>query len=80
MQTDVLIIGSGIAGASAALRLSADSQRQITLITSAERPIETNSQYAQGGIVGRGEKDSPDMLREDILYAGDGISMHTYNL
>ncbi|NQU29632.1 MAG: L-aspartate oxidase [Anaerolineae bacterium] len=73
MQTDVLIIGSGIAGASAALRLSADSQRQITLITSAERPIESNSQYAQGGIVGRGQEDSSDMLKEDILNAGDGI-------
>jgi len=73
MQTDILIIGSGIAGATAALRLSADRQRQVTVITLAEKPIESNSQYAQGGIVGRGQEDSPEMLKEDVLNAGDGI-------
>ncbi len=73
MQTDTLIIGSGIAGATAALRLSADRQRQVTIITRAEKPIDTNSQYAQGGIVGRGDDDSSSILKEDILNAGDGI-------
>ncbi len=73
MQTDTLIIGSGIAGATAALRLSADSQRQIILITRAEEAINTNSQYAQGGIVGRGDDDAPNILQEDIFNAGDGI-------
>ena len=42
MQTDVLIIGSGIAGATAALRLSEDRQRQITLITRTGEPEESN--------------------------------------
>ena len=74
MQTNTLIIGSGIAGATAALRLSADSQRQITLVTSAKEVIETNSRYAQGGIVGRGEGDSSAILEKDIFNAGDGIS------
>jgi len=73
MQTDTLIIGSGIAGATAALRLSADTQRQITVITRAEKPIDTNSQYAQGGIVERGQGDSTSLLEEDILRAGDGL-------
>jgi len=73
MQTDVLIIGSGIAGAAAALRLAADRQRQISVITRAEEPVESNSLYAQGGIVGRGHEDSPAMLMEDIHRAGDGI-------
>ncbi len=73
MQTDTLIIGSGIAGATAALRLSADTQRQITLITRAKKAIKTNSRYAQGGIVGRGNDDAPNILQEDIFNAGDGI-------
>ncbi len=73
MQTNTLVIGSGIAGATAALRLSADSQRQITLITRAKKMINTNSQYAQGGIVGRGDDDAPNILQEDIFNAGDGI-------
>ena len=74
MQTDVLIIGSGIAGATAALRLAADRQRQITVITRADSPDESNSSYAQGGIVSRGTDDSAELLTEDILRAGAGLS------
>ncbi len=74
MQTDVLIIGCGIAGATAALQLALDRQRQITVVTRAEAPIESNSLYAQGGIVGRGEDDSAEILVEDILRAGAGLS------
>ncbi len=74
MQTDVLVIGSGIAGITAALRLSEDRQRQVTVITRATELIESNSRYAQGGIVGRGNDDSAHILIEDVLNAGDGIS------
>jgi L-aspartate oxidase len=74
MRTDVLIIGSGLAGATAALRLAEDRQRHITVITRAAEPIESNSLYAQGGIVGRGGDDSAEILIEDVLNAGDGIS------
>lgn len=74
MQTDVLIIGCGIAGASAALTLARDTQRQITLITRAEEASDSNSNYAQGGIVGRGLDDSALLLEEDILAAGAGLS------
>lgn len=52
MQTDILIIGCGIACATAALQLSEDRQRQITLISSAKTAIESNSRYAQGGLLG----------------------------
>ncbi len=74
MQTDVLIIGSGIAGASAALRLAEDREREITIITRAPEPQESKSHYAQGGIVGRGQDDSAELLMEDVLRAGDGLS------
>ena len=53
MQTDVLIIGCGIAGATAAIQLARDAHRQITIITRAEQAVDSNSSYAQGGIIGR---------------------------
>jgi L-aspartate oxidase len=74
MQTDTLIIGSGIAGATAALRLATDRERHITLISNAASPTESSSNYAQGGIVGRGEDDSKELLVDDILNAGAGLS------
>ena len=73
MQTDTLIIGCGIAGATAALRLAQDRQRQITLITRADIPLESNSRYAQGGIVGQGEDDTASLLVEDVMAAGAGL-------
>jgi len=76
MQTDVLIIGCGIAGATAALRLAADRQRQITIVTRAEDPIDSSSSHAQGGIVGRGQDDTFALLVDDILRAGAGLSYH----
>ena len=74
MQTHTLIIGSGIAGATAALRLSADRQRQITLLTRTADPVEGNSRYAQGGIVSRGDDDDAELLINDVLQAGAGLS------
>ncbi len=73
--TDVLIIGAGIAGASAALRLAKDPTRHIILITRETDPHESNSRYAQGGIIHRGRGDSPALLVHDILEAGAGASL-----
>ena len=73
--TDVLIIGSGIAGASAALKLAQNPQRRILLLTRDPDPHESNSRYAQGGIIGRGVDDSANLLVEDILAAGAGASL-----
>jgi len=73
--TDVLIIGSGIAGASAALKLAQNPKRRILLLTRDPDPHESNSRYAQGGIIGRGVDDSADLLVEDILAAGAGASL-----
>src|SRR5512136_2867505 len=74
MQTDVLIIGCGIAGATAAIRLAGDTQRQIVVLTRADEPLDSNSSHAQGGIVTRGEDDNVELLEEDILTAGAGLS------
>jgi L-aspartate oxidase len=75
VESDALIIGCGIAGASAALRLSEDRQRQVTIITRAADPEESNSRYAQGGIVTLGKDDSVDRLVHDIVDAGAGLSL-----
>ncbi len=71
LQTDVLIIGCGIAGATAALEL-AEAGLNVTVITRAADPAETNTLYAQGGIIYRSIDDSPDLLARDILHAGAG--------
>ncbi len=73
-RTDVLIIGCGIAGATAALRLARNPQRQITVVTRARDPHESNTRYAQGGIVGRGADDNPEVLAKDVVAAGAGVS------
>ena len=74
METEVLIIGCGIAGATAALRLARNPQRQITIVTRATDVHESNTRYAQGGIIGRGPDDSAELLFEDIIAAGAGVS------
>jgi L-aspartate oxidase len=71
IETDVLILGSGIAGATAALEL-ADLGIELTLVTRASDPQESNTLYAQGGVIYRGLGDSPLALEADILRAGDG--------
>jgi L-aspartate oxidase len=69
---DVLIIGSGIAGLSAAITAS---EQGLDVIVATKNSIEeSNTFYAQGGIVSRGIDDSPEILIEDIMQAGDGIS------
>jgi L-aspartate oxidase len=76
-RTDVLIIGSGIAGATTALRLARNSQRNITIVTRASDPHESNTRYAQGGIIGRGIDDDAELLAADIVEAGAGVSLPT---
>lgn len=71
---DVLIIGCGIGGATAALRLARDTQRQVLVLTRAGAPAECNTRYAQGGIVTLGPNDTPQQLVDDILAAGAGAS------
>jgi len=74
LECDVLIIGCGIAGATAALRLSEDERCRIIVVTKADNPLESNTYYAQGGIIYKGEEDSPERLQEDLIRAGDGLN------
>lgn len=73
METDVLVIGCGIGGASAALE-AAKSGLRVLVVTKYADPEESNTYYAQGGIVSLGHDDRPEILREDILESGDEIN------
>ncbi len=70
-KTDVLVIGSGLAGCITAIT-AADNGRQVLMITKTEELISGNTTYAQGGIIYTGDNDSPDILKKDIMEAGDG--------
>jgi L-aspartate oxidase len=72
-ETGTLVIGSGIAGLSASIAL-ADAGADVTLITAAPSLHETNTLYAQGGIIYRTLQADPDQLIEDILEAGARIN------
>jgi L-aspartate oxidase len=72
LRTDALVIGCGIAGGTAALEL-AEAGAQVVVVTRADRAEESNTYWAQGGIIFRGEDDSPELLAQDIVHAGAGL-------
>src|ERR1043165_7756553 len=75
MKTDVLIIGSGIAGLTFAIKTAKlFPGKTITILTKANTD-ETNTKYAQGGIavVNDLQRDSFEKHIEDTLIAGDGL-------
>jgi L-aspartate oxidase len=71
-QTDILVIGSGIAGCAAA-HAAAKKGANVLLMTKDSRPEESNTFYAQGGIIFRGVNDAPEKLAADIIAAGAGL-------
>ena len=71
LETEVLILGCGIAGGATALTL-ADAGVPVTVVTRGKAPESTNTYWAQGGIIYTGVDDSPALLVEDILRAGAG--------
>lgn len=71
INTDLLIIGSGLAGLYAALYASKFAK--VTLITKSTL-IESNSYWAQGGIAAAVDpEDSPVFHKEDTINAGRGL-------
>ena len=72
IRADVLVIGCGIAGAAAALEAAKAGLRTV-VITKETNAEETNTFYAQGGIVSFAPNDRPKLLKKDILEAGDDV-------
>ena len=70
-HTDILIIGMGLAGITAAIT-AAESGKKVTIITKTKELSSGNPPWAQGGIVYKGLKDSPEKLKADIIKAGAG--------
>ncbi|RQG90957.1 L-aspartate oxidase [Natrarchaeobius chitinivorans] len=69
--TDVLVVGSGIAGCAAALA-AARGGADVLVLTKAERPDDASTDWAQGGIsTTRGD---PDSLKRDVLAASDATA------
>jgi L-aspartate oxidase len=72
-ETDVVIVGSGVAGLSAALQLTRTSSLRVMVVT--KDVLATGStRWAQGGIAAAlGAGDSPEQHFEDTVVAGAGV-------
>ncbi len=73
-ETDVLVIGSGIAGLSTALAADGTGA-DVTIATKAERPESAATWWAQGGIAVT--RDDPDQFKSDIMAASGGTADET---
>lgn len=75
MQTDFLVIGSGIAGLTFAIKVAQRFPQKKVLIITKTLSDETNTKYAQGGIAGVWDwsKDNFEKHIDDTLIAGDGL-------
>ena len=72
IEADVVVVGSGIAGLTTALRATR-AGRKVVVVTKA-RVDEGSTRWAQGGIAAAmGPQDSPEAHMQDTLVAGAGL-------
>jgi L-aspartate oxidase len=74
-QTDVLILGCGVAGLTLAIKLARRFPEKKILVLTKTNAAESNTRYAQGGIsaVWDLDKDNFEKHIADTLDAGDGL-------
>jgi L-aspartate oxidase len=73
-QTDFLIIGTGVAGLTLAIKLA---EHGSVMVVTKKGATDTNTNFAQGGIASVFDSvDSYDLHVKDTLDAGDGICNH----
>ncbi|WP_406104950.1 L-aspartate oxidase [Streptomyces sp. NBC_01003] len=72
VTADVVIVGSGVAGLTAALRCQAAGLR--TVVVTKARLDDGSTRWAQGGVAAAlGDGDTPEQHLEDTLVAGVGL-------
>ncbi|MDN3026260.1 L-aspartate oxidase [Streptomyces sp. S.PB5] len=72
IDADVVVVGSGVAGLTAALRCEAAGLR--TVVVTKARLDDGSTRWAQGGIAAAlGEGDTPEQHLDDTLVAGAGL-------
>ncbi len=72
LETDFIVIGSGVAGLRASIEL-AKSGAKVTVLTK-DKASESNTEYAQGGVaVVLSDDDNAELHEEDTLIAGAGL-------
>ena len=72
LETDFIVIGSGVAGLRASIEL-AQSGANVTVLTK-DKASESNTEYAQGGVaVVLSDDDNAELHEDDTLVAGAGL-------
>lgn len=72
LETDFVVVGSGVAGLRAAIELAGSGAR-VTVLTK-DKASESNTEYAQGGVaVVLSDDDNAELHEEDTLVAGAGL-------
>ncbi len=72
LETDFIVIGSGVAGLRASIELAASGGR-VAVLTK-DKASESNTEYAQGGVaVVLSDDDNPELHEGDTLVAGAGL-------
>ena len=73
MNTDILVIDSGLSGATAAIT-AADTGKNVTIITKSSQLKSGNTPKAQGRIIYKNNTYSIEKLKNNIMKAGDNHS------
>ncbi|MEO7539265.1 MAG: L-aspartate oxidase [Pyrinomonadaceae bacterium] len=72
LETDFVVIGSGVAGLRASIELAANGA-SVTVLTK-DKTSESNTEYAEGGVaVVLSEDDNAELHEDDTLVAGAGL-------
>ena len=72
LETDFIVVGSGVAGLRAAIEI-AKADARVTVLTK-DKASESNTEYAQGGVaVVLSDDDNAELHEGDTLVAGAGL-------
>ena len=75
IQTDILVIGAGVAGYSFAIRMAQKRPDLKIMVLTKTNEKESNTSYAQGGVAAVWDYDIDNFNKHiaDTLDAGDGL-------